>query len=131
MAAAFSSAAIVFNKSDSAYSQQLLSAASSLYVQVRCLTCIDGSVWSAVGVCGLTTATCLPRPGGILSKAWSPAALPDSAVSKLTAGPSDRLPWRKLSPLASRLHLTSPLRILQHSMQQHLNSWPVADCTDC
>ena len=64
MAAAFSSAAIVFNKSDSAYSQKLLSAASSLYVQVRCLTCIDCSVWHAVGVCGLTTATCLPWPGG-------------------------------------------------------------------
>ena len=44
MAAAFSSAAIVFNKSDSAYSKQLLSAASSLYVQVRGLTCINCSV---------------------------------------------------------------------------------------
>ena len=79
MAAALSSAAIVFNKSDSAYSQQLLSAASSLYVQVRGLTCINRSVC----VCGLTTATSLCGQALTQSnpaKAPSPAASHDSAA---------------------------------------------------
>ena len=76
MAAALSSAAIVFNKSDSAYSQQLLSAASSLYVQVRGLTCINCSVCvtTATSLCGQALTQSNP------AKAPSPAASHDSAA---------------------------------------------------
>lgn len=74
MAAAFSSAAIVFNKSDSAYSQQLLSAASSLYVQVRGWTCINCSA------CARLDHSCL--------SAWADPGLVDPCQGMLTCSPT-------------------------------------------
>ena len=98
MAAAFSSAAIVFNKSDSAYSQQLLSAASSLYVQVRGLKCIHCTECAWHDHHSYLSAWAGPDSKRnsdserITCQITLPAASPDSSALGLYAGMPDRLP---------------------------------------